>query len=558
MLLLSLRARIFLLRDNKNQNSSQIFGFYLKLTPGVLCNLGTSSDFDLNTSLASIPNNVQIDLAVQEIIIQLIESLFSELVYCLNQKLIHCESNQLEDLTKAANALLFYSQPKQISSLEELLENFACNHMQIAAYIRRRFIYNEQAKVPVANFDLTQLKNVIKIVRKFIPSLHNSRFMALLDEYENLLPIQQRIVNDLVKLGPPEFSVKIAKKLGSRDTSGTTIGQEIQETHDYTRVALVYDVEDKYQLQAYHNLLRNIVQNILISESLDKVDVHELLPKDDSPEVQEQKLKSEILNLSKVTNDKFNEWSDEIRSKKWLYYKEAATYRVLFGGKGRHAEKRFSGFEQLAFVSSGVIRYFLEILSVAYYLTYSSELCNLKRLTFPHDKQSKAVHLVSQHNLTTLSRSVERHGETLKYFLLDLGSCLKHKLLKHTSEPEAARLTIDDPEILENKEMDILKRLLSIGEREGVFQTKEGLPAFKPKHTSDPQPSEFNICRIYTPVLEISPRLRWRTNVKCSSLLGLLLPGKRSESIKRLKKLMVKPMMENYQRAIDFPEEGDL
>jgi hypothetical protein len=137
---------------------------------------------------------------------------------------------------------------------------------------------------------------------------------------------------------------------------------------------------------------------------------------------------------------------------------------------------------------------------------------------------------------------------------LDLGSCLKHKLLKHTSEPEAARLTIVDPEMLEGKEMDILKCILSIGEREGVFQTKEGIPAFKPKHTYDPQPSEFNICRIYAPVLEISPRLRWRTSVDCEYLLGLLTPSKRAKAIKHLIELMVKPRMENHQRKIKFPE----
>ena len=78
--------------------------------------------------------------------------------------------------------------------------------------------------------------------------------------------------------------------------------------------------------------------------------------------------------------------------------------------------------------------------------------------------------------------------------LLDLGDCLRHKLLKHMSEPEAARLTLEDPEILEAKTMDTLKRILQLESEKG-FQTKEGLPAFKPKHGSDPQPTEFNICR---------------------------------------------------------------
>src|SRR5207245_1716140 len=138
--------------------------------------------------------------------------------------------------------------------------------------------------------------------------------------------------------------------------------------------------------------------------------------------------------------------------------------------KGRHPDKRFCGFKELAFVSSGVIRYFQEILGVAYHLTFGSEPVPAGDLVLPPAKQSQAVHFVSQHNLTTLSRNVEHYGEDLKYFLLDLGDCLRHKLLKHTSEPEAARLTIEDPERLDDEEMVLLKRMLVVGVREGVFQ----------------------------------------------------------------------------------------
>ncbi len=138
----------------------------------------------------------------------------------------------------------------------------------------------------------------------------------------------------------------------------------------------------------------------------------------------------------------------------------------------------------------------------------------------------------------------------LKYFLLDLGDCLRHKLLHHTSEPEAARLTIADPERLESAEMTPLRRLLLVGTRESVFQTKEGRPAFKPKHSSDPQPAEFNVCRIYAPVLQISPRLRWRTEVKTESLLGLALPDKRADTLRQLKKAIVKQNNNDPKQSI--------
>jgi Cdc6-like AAA superfamily ATPase len=548
MLLLSLRARNFALRNRGKPNASRVLGFYVKLTRGAICNAGISlsADSDLPDSLGA--DGVQLtDVACQEIIIQVIESLFSELSYCIKQHLVSCDQMLEKPLAEAADSLLFDVTANRAVSFDELLEKLADCHKRVADFIRRRFIYGERPTVPVVTFDFDQLKRVLKLVRRHVPSLKDSLFVVLLDEYENLFRYQQRIVNGLVKLGPPDFSVKIAKKLGSADTSGTSTGQELQETHDYTRLPLVYDVDDASQRRVYQEHLRLFVQNICACENLGSVDVNQLLPEDGSAEVPEEKLRLEIAKLCKVTPEEFEAWPDERRREKWTYYREAAIYRVLFSGKRRHPEKRFSGFGDLAFLSSGVIRYFQEILVVAYHLTLGTQPPEPGKLILPPENQSKAVHFVSQHNLTTLSRNVERHGEELKYFLLDLGDCLRYKLLKHTSEPEAARLTIEDPETLAEQQTEPLKRLLTIGTREGVFQTKEGLPAFKPKHSSDPQPSEFNICRIYAPVLEISPRLRWRTSVTCSALLQLLLPGNRARAMQELKSTIVRVKPESQQ-----------
>jgi len=543
MLLLSLRARNFLERNKAADAglSVRAFGFYLKLSRGAVCNAGVAVAGDGDPAAAAGADAAQIaDIAAQEIIIQLIESLFSEVADCIDRKLIAFDHVLERPLAEAADTLLFGTTGGHAGSLEGVLDKLADAHKQIADFIRRRFIYGQNTQVPFATFDLEQLKRVIKLVRRRVPALKDAMFVALLDEYENLFPYQQRIVNGVVKLGLPEVSVKIAKKLGSGDTSGTTTGQDLQETHDYTRIALVYDMDDADQRRAYHDLLRHIIRNFLESEHLGAQDVAKLLPEDTSPEVPDEKLLAEIAKLCKMSVEEFAELPDERRREKSTYYREAAVYRVLLGSKGRHADKRYAGFSQLAFVSSGVIRYLQEILGVAYHLTFGAQAPDRGELVLPAENQSRAVHFVSQHNLTTLSRSVERYGEDLKYFLLDLGDCLRHKLLKHTSEPEAARVTIEDPERLEGDEMQILKRLFAVGVREGVFQTREGLPAFKPKHSSDPQPAEFNICRIYAPVLEISPRMRWRTPVECRELLGLLQIGNRATAMQRLKAELVK------------------
>jgi hypothetical protein len=557
MLLLSLRARNFLSRYKQSAPPRNAFGFYLKLTRGAICNAGIVSDLQGDPEVVLQRETGQVvDIASQELVVCLTESLLSEMAFCVDQKLLLCDRLNQTTLADLVDSALFGQTANRPKSIEELLDKLADTHREVASFIRRRFIYGEAPAVPIATFDLDALKRVIKLVKKTIPALADSMFVALLDEYENLFPYQHRVVNGFVKLAAPDFSVKIAKKLGSADISSTTTGQELQETHDYTRLPLVYDVEDKSQLAAYYDLLKHIIGNILRSEGLQDMPVKELLPEDTSPEVDPSKLVLEVARLCKVDVDAFEEWVEEKRKDKLTYYGEAAVYRILYGAKGRQRQKRFSGFEDLAILSSGVVRYFQEILGVAYHLTYSSSPPGSRSISIPADRQSQAVHFVSEHNLTTLSRNVETYGEALKYFLLDLGDCLRHKLRLHTSEPEAARITIEDPELIDQSDMAPLKRILIIGVREGVFQTKEGRPAFKPKHRSDPQPSEFNICRIYAPVLQISPRLRWRTRVSCRGLIGLAIPDQRPQALQKLKGQMVSAQaMSKRQDELVLPFE---
>ena len=547
MLLLSLRARNFLARNSFEQDAPRRFGFYLKLTRGAICNAGIRVEADRQDPAAKA---ILTDIAEQELMLQLMESLFSELAYCARRDLIDCDRHGERSLCESAANLLFASADAMAVSFEDLQDAFSNLHKQLADFIRRRFIYQEASSVPTTAFGWEQFKHVLRLVRRAVPALESSMFVVLLDEYENLLPYQKRIVNGLVKFGPPHFSIKIARKFASGDTPGTTTEQDVQEIHDYTRVPLVYNLEDRAENKAYRELLQHIVEKMVKLDGDRPFDVNELLPGFGDSEVEPALCLAEVAQLCKRTPEGFENLPAEKRREKKTYYGQAAIYRVLVRKPGPHREKRFGGFNQLAFLGSGIIRYFQEFLSVGYHLTYGTGSVPRGALVIPAEQQSKAVHVVSQHNLTTLSRNVERYGEELKYFLLDLGGCLRHKLLKHTSEPEAARLTIEDPQMLEDESMAALRGILAVGEREGVFQTKEGLPAFKPKHGSDPQPTEFNICRVYAPVLQISPRLRWRTFVKCADLQGLLEPGERNAAVRRLKK-----MVENSERGThqDFP-----
>lgn len=162
---------------------------------------------------------------------------------------------------------------------------------------------------------------------------------------------------------------------------------------------MIYDIDDAGQRRVYQDHLRLFIHNICSIENLGIIEASRLLPSDASLEVSEEALKLEIAKLSKVAPEVFDSWPEDHRREKWAYYREAGIYRVLFGRKGSRPDKRFSGFDTLALLSSGVIRYFQEILGVAYHLTFGTAAVPPNQLVIPVENQSKAVHFVSQHNL---------------------------------------------------------------------------------------------------------------------------------------------------------------
>ncbi len=508
MLLLSLRARVLSARAN-SKKLGELFGCYVRLDRGAFCNAPIE---DQGTLLQLT------DVFAPEFYLGVIESLISEIEHCSTNDVLAVNTiSETALVSSVANAL---SQPHatSIARFGDLLRHFSELRRQLSDFVKRKFIYREKRDVPFACFDLGMFKQIVGLIRTHIPRLMPSIITILLDEYENLLPYQKTVVNTLVKFGPPDVSVKVAQKVGTDVISNTMVQQELQETHDYNRVKLIYPVEPGPDFLRYIRLLENIVENLFVSQHLPAVGLASLLPKDCTDEITQAECEEEVAAL--VTRDRFDGWDKEKQAKKLLYYREAAIYRRLYGMPGRRTKKRFSGHEELAFVSSGVIRYFQEILATAYDLQRADANTNSRAIDPRH--QTAAVHRVSSDNLATLSRNIETYGEKLKYFLLDLGDFLRQKLLHHSSEPEAARLALKDPGSLLDPRYELLMHIINIGVKEGVFQAVDGRPGLRPRHTEDPQPAEINIARIYAPTLGISPRLRWRTEISCSELSGLL------------------------------------
>lgn len=552
MLLLSLRARILAARSDSQTRLSDLFGIYVRLDRGAFCNAGVhTSDSTLDEDIDKGDLIQLTEVFSQEFYLCLLESLISEVSACVRVQHFTLDETQF---VRAVTKLVAGADP-YILQLDDLMDRFAQMHRQLSDFIRRKFIYRENASAPFTFCDLGLFKQTITLVRRYVPELRTSQMTILLDEYENLFAYQKVVVNSLVKLGPPSFSVKVARKAGTAETSATTLGQELQEKHDYTLIPLVYSVEDDADFGRYLQLLENMVKRTLGSCQIGVSDLATLLPADTSDEVSHVGILKECLSLLKVTQDEFEAWDEKTQNAKLTYYREAAIYRCLYGRPGRRTKKRFSGHKELAFVSSGVIRFFQEMLGMAYHLQVTAGDGTAFPILPKH--QSEAVHTVSDHNLSMLSRNVESHGEALKYFLLDLGDCIRQRLLNSSSEPEGARIAIKDPELLGGPSFTLLEKVINIGVKEGVFQTVDGRPGIRPKHVEDPQPVEINVARIYAPTLQISPRLRWTSLFTCAELAGLLsLTERRRTKAKIIVRLISRKEAEKHDDQGNlFPED---
>ena len=270
MLLLSMRARIYRSRNVSQRPLRDIFGCYLRLDRGAISNAGRYTDLDNPDSRPSDLDLAQLsDVFAQEFYLAVLESIASELSSCRDSLGLR-EANE-DALVRAVfrEVLVIEDNSRDgVRTLRDLLSQLSRMRRLLAEFIRRKFIYRENATVPFTCFDIEAIRTIVHEVRSNIEVLANSQLTILLDEYENLFPYQKVVVNTLVKLGPPRLSIKVARKAGTTETSDTSVGQELQETHDYNRLPLIYSVESDQDFSRYIRLLDDVVSRTLSVQGL--------------------------------------------------------------------------------------------------------------------------------------------------------------------------------------------------------------------------------------------------------------------------------------------------
>jgi hypothetical protein len=416
---------------------------------------------------------------------------------------------------------------KTISDLEKYIDS---ELRKIEEYLQNLAI---PFTTPTANWCRTGLEfldELCGLLSETIPDLNGIRFFMLFDEFENLRPFQQIIINEWIKTSH-NFVIKLTAKFEGQYTMMTNQStQPLQDGQDYFSYELDYDLSDEKRRAAYQNLLLRISQKLLEIEKYTETDIQKLLKPTKERELPQETIDDEIKNIRESGGLEFiPEKIGDYRNKLEI----AAIFRLLRKKQktlGRRSKKKiYDGFETYTYLSSGVIRIFLNLVGMAIYKAEDDHINVRGGTSIPSDHQTWAANVISKAWLEKIPINLEEYGETMYQFIVDIGEIFRERLLHNSNEPETLTISVKDPEVLEHT--NLLLSLLCYSVKESILYERKETSSMKPKHSCSAA-KEYGLNRIYAPILEISYRSRWPrvSNFSTSELDSLLNSKTRSKT----------------------------
>lgn len=381
------------------------------------------------------------------------------------------------------------------------------------------------------------LDEVYEILANHISDLRDIRIYLLFDEFENLRPFQQIIINEWIKTAQ-NFTVKVSSKFGGMYTNMTLQGQPLQDGQDYFTWSLDYYLFSRKEKKLYQELLLKMCHNILDIEGYRVKDIRKLLEKPKELEFPQEIIDKEIKNVREKAGLEFQ---PEKLSKYRNKLNMAIIFRLLRKKEkveGRKSKKKiYAGFETYTYLSSGIIRVFLNLVGMAFYKAEDENINVKEGEKISIENQTWAAFVVSKAWLEKIPINLEEYGELMYQFIVDIGDIFRERLLYRPHEPETLTVRISDSyNIRPNSPLDYI---LSYSTRESILYERKEKSSVKPKKSIKTQGKEYVLNRIYSPILEISHRPRWprSSEFTTSELTDLLNPNRRDKTKKKLQKI---------------------
>jgi len=475
-------------------------------------------------------------ISLNEINLKILKTTLQNLKKLQDEHFINVDRATEEEITKRIVEKLDQSTDSGIRTFIDLIEFNSEELRKIERYLQNLAI---PYATPEANWCKTSidfLDEIYEILTNRIGDLTKIRVYLLFDEFENLRPFQQTIINQWIKTAQ-NFTVKVASKFEGMYTNMSQEGQALQDGQDYWSWQLDYNLFNKEEKELYQNLLLKMCSNLLDIENYEEKDIRKILGNPEELELAKKVIDEEIKNIREAACLKFlPEKLPEYRNKLEL----AVIFRLLRKREkveGRKSRKKiYAGFETYTYLSSGIIRIFLNLAGMALYRAEDEGISVKKGEKISIEHQTWATYVVSRAWLEKIPANLEEYGERMYQFIVDLGDIFRERLLYHPTEPETLTISLIDPYNLTSSHL--LNSLFSYSIRESILYERKETSSMKPKQSTRPQPKEYVLNRIYSPILEISYRPRWPRGSEfiTSELTDLLTTNKRDETKRKLQR----------------------
>lgn len=508
---------------------------------------------------------------------------------------------EFQRIKRTYNRSVRTSPSTELACFEDLIDD--CDNILNA--IEDCINYGEQVTDSLI-FRITSAGSIFKsVVEEILKFEHFSgvTFRVFIDEFESLCEWQQRQVNTLIKQSNSYLIYNICMKINGFKTYETnSVGEIIQPTHDYK----YFKFENLLETAEYKNTLKEIcekrfamffnqldpnpecptdIEFYLDNYNIDrelarfknrdhkfKTSLRNIIWSMSKNEEESQHYYDTLCNDAPLLNARMHQalllrssnyrptlheltscyldWKNNRKTAKKRKYDEwlhtTKTGVVFLLAKECGLEKWYYGFDTYVLLSSGIVRYFLELCEQAFNFAIMNGFGWEHPCPLSPEIQTKAARFVSRYKVEEIS-SFPLYGSNLRIFIQCLGQIFKelHRNERLTlGEPEPNHFTMDALDSLEYR--DALDCAIACS-------ALQELPQTKGKEALNTHILDYHLNKIYAPYFEIS-YFKKRKIVFTNSQISDLLSGNKSKA-----EQVSKEYLDRYwSRKNTIPEGKDL
>ena len=435
------------------------------------------------------------------------------------------------------------------SSFESLSNEIKLSLVRFESMINNIGDPEEQTRISTQGVPIDVLCDLVAN----IPGFEEKQFYFLIDEYESLSAMQQRVFNTLIKHCGERYSFKIGvKELGWRVHQTLSPGEVLESPADYARIdiseRLAGDRFSDFALDVCNNRLRQLAPSFLAPDSItdlfpgvsdDEEASHwgvenlvtdttkqllESFPDDASLIEGMEPLRLYFLDFwargtEQELGDVFQDFREHPRRWRTRYgnYKHSLLYTLRAGRRGVRMRKLYAGWRTYEQLAGGNIRYLLALV----YRGLVQHLRDLEErdlaIGLSVDTQTRAAKRVARERLEELE-GLSADGTNLAQLVMGLGKIFGTMAVQaegHAPEVTQFRLKGSTSADEETRSKDLL--------RDGVMLLAlRRFPGTKPTGRDDIREYDYMLYPLFSALFDFSFRKKRRTELSPADIVGLV------------------------------------